>query len=280
MKNLKNVLIVINDRKSQAKSIAEDLEKELKNRQIGFSTIYSTKLDDPAREEIQKPQIIFTIGGDGTFIYAARKFFGWEIPILGINAGRLGFLMEIGAEKIGSMLDDIVAEKANFMSRMMLEINVLSAGKETAVLHALNEIVISKGDLSRMIDIELYIEDNLLSRYRADGAIIATPTGSTAYNLSAGGPILLPDMDAFIATPICPHSLGVRPVVIGGSRELTLKIRSSDVETHLTADGQEHKTLQMEDRIVIRKCAQPIRMLYFGEARFFNTLREKLGWNL
>ena len=129
MKNLKNVLIVINDRKSQAKSIAEDLEKELKNRQIGFSTIYSTKLDDPAREEIQKPQIIFTIGGDGTFIYAARKFFGWEIPILGINAGRLGFLMEIGAEKIGSMLDDIVAEKANFMSRMMLEINVLSAGK-------------------------------------------------------------------------------------------------------------------------------------------------------
>jgi len=224
--------------------------------------------------------LIFTIGGDGTFIYAARTFLHLEVPFVGINAGRLGFLMDISVDEIEMALDEIVEGSAKCVKRMLLDVQVHRVNQEICSFQALNEVVIAKGTLSRMIDIHMRVNETDFSDYRADGVIISTPTGSTAYNLSAGGPILTPEMEALVITPICPHSLNIRPVVSSSSSRLELWEKSTDGNTLLTIDGQENLSLEQGDVVRICRSKHSIYTYYLKDNDFFKTLRNKLGWHL
>lgn len=296
--NLENVLIVINPKKESTPGILEELKRELSKRNIDFYEVSTTYFQLKSKEEIlsdfddayrhRKYQMIFTIGGDGTFLYTARTFSVFDLPIVGINAGRLGFLTEVLPERISEVLDKIQNGTAKFTKRFLLKASLFREEKIIADLIALNDMVISRGRFSRLVEVDVRVHDqddeksegNFLSGYRADGVIISSPIGSTAYNLSAGGPILMPNTEALVITPISPHTLGVRPVVVGIRRMIELTIPKSGADLKLTADGQENLELTAGDTVCVEKSDRCISMYYEGDENFFMTLREKLGWHL
>lgn len=287
MNIVKNTLIVFNDKKPRINQIVAKLISILEKRNIASLIVPPAHLklnnqeiisDFDARYKHKDYQLIFAVGGDGTFLYTARTFLPFDIPLVGINAGRLGFLMEIMPDKMESAVDKLLNGEINFAHRMMLNIKVRRKKKPIAEFFALNEVVISRGVMSRMVDIDVSVNNDHFSNYRADGVIVATATGSTAYNLSAGGPILTPTTEGFIITPICPHTLGVRPIIMDSNKELHLKVLTKDMEIDLTIDGQEKLCLKESDSITISKSKKSIQMYYFGDNNFYKTLREKLGW--
>ncbi len=287
MKKVKDVLIVFNDKKKHIKKIVGDLMNVLEERNISYFIVPPAHLELKNHEIItdfddrykhKDYQLIFAIGGDGTFLYTARTFHPFKIPLVGINAGRLGFLMEIKPSHIKDAIDRILNDHVEFIERMILDIRVTRNGKDICQFSALNEVVISRGAFSRMVDIDVNIDKIHFSKYRADGVIVSTPTGSTAYNLSAGGPILTPKTEAFIITPICPHTLGVRPIIIHSDKVLEFEVVTPELESDLTIDGQEKTGVCVGDKITIKKSENSVVMYYFGDYNFYNTLREKLGW--
>ena len=224
----------------------------------------------------QMAQVVLVIGGDGTMLRAARTVYGREIAILGINQGYLGFLTEIEVEQLAESLEQLLQGAYTVERRMMLTAQVYRNGVCIADVSALNDLVVTKGALSRIIKMELYLEDKLVEKYHVDGLIFYTPTGSTGYSLSANGPIVYPNMDLCIVTPICPHSLIARPLIFSPEHTLTLRLDANNAPAMLTVDGQNGVELKQGDWIQISKAEHDTYLLVLEKRNFFAVLREKL----
>lgn len=222
--------------------------------------------------------LLIVLGGDGTMLSAARLVAEKEIPLLGINLGGLGFITEINLSEMYDLLDDLLNERCIVEERMMIDASVFRSGKMLTHHTVLNDVVITKGALARIIDLKTTINRLYVSTFKADGLIIATPTGSTAYNLSAGGPILHPSMESFVITPICPHTLTNRPIVISCDSEISVSLESESEDVFLTLDGQVGLAIRRDDRVVIRKSPYRTKLLIPCERDYFQILREKLQW--
>ncbi len=288
MSNLHRVLIVHADYPRSVHATVKKICASLDRRSIGYDLHERLKMEfhrdqcaTPPAAELNRDayQLILAVGGDGTFLYAARSFLHWDLPLMGIHAGRLGYLMEIAPRDIERALDRLQAGDYHVSRRLVIEAQVRSAGLDRACFQALNDVVITRGAIARMIEISVMVEGQVLSHYRADGTIVSTPTGSTAYNLSSGGPILAPDVEALVITPICPHTLGVRPVVIGTDKKITFKIQTREGNTILAIDGQEGLDLGNGDEVCISLSPHRVTLFRLDTEDFFTTLREKLGWH-
>jgi NAD+ kinase len=223
-------------------------------------------------------QLLLVLGGDGTMLAAARLAAPRGIPILPINMGSLGFLTSFTVEELYPALEDTLAGRFSVSQRVMLSVELERAGKVIETQRVLNEVVINKGALARMIELELGIDAEFVCRYRADGLIVASPTGSTAYSLSAGGPIVHPGVESFIITPICPHTLSDRPVVVRDSSSIEIRLSGSTESVFLTLDGQKGIPLQATDRVRISRAKELLKLIQPPKKSYFEILRNKLKW--
>jgi NAD+ kinase len=221
-------------------------------------------------------EFIFSVGGDGTFLHSVVNIRNFDIPVIGVNSGRLGFLADISADQINNALTDIFEHRYSVIRRSMLQVDF--EGRESLEFNfALNEMTVLKTDNSSMINISVYVNNVLLNNYWADGLIIATPTGSTAYSLSVGGPILTPDSENFVITPLAPHNLTVRPIVVPDNSEIVLKVEGRGTN-YLTSLDFRSETVELSTKIKVKKAGFMLKTLQLPEHPFFNTLRNKLMW--
>ncbi|HUP38493.1 MAG TPA: NAD(+)/NADH kinase [Vicinamibacterales bacterium] len=230
----------------------------------------------------QHVDLIVVLGGDGTLLGTAGRIAKaqTDIPILGVNFGSLGFLTEVTLPEIFTSLDSAVNGTANIEERMMLHVTVEAAGRRVADRIVLNDVVVTQGALSRIIELSVSVDGESMMRIKADGLIIATPTGTTAYSLSAGGPIVHPQVDGLTITPIAPHTLTNRPVVVAGSSEIRIQplIRDEQSEVFATFDGQSLTPLKSEHIVTVRRAERPLRLIRASSRGYFQVLREKLKW--
>jgi NAD+ kinase len=223
-------------------------------------------------------EMIVVLGGDGTLLSVGRQVWDRNIPILGVNLGGLGFLTEITLDELYSVLERVLRDDFEINERETLKAGVIRRGKRIVEFIVLNDAVINKGALARIIDLETTINGEYLSTFRSDGLIISTPTGSTAYNLSAGGPIVYPSLHTIIITPICPHTLTIRPIIIPDDVKIRALLKSRDEEVTLTLDGQQGFTLEFEDVVEVGKAEGRILLIKSPYRHYFELLREKLKW--
>lgn len=233
-----------------------------------------------SRHELsQRCDLAIVVGGDGTMLGAARSLAETGTPLLGINLGRLGFLTDISPDEIHERLSEILAGQYDEELRSLLHAEVIRDEKVIHAGNALNDVVIHKWDIARMIELDTTINDRFIYSLRADGLIISTPTGSTAYALSGGGPILEPNLPAFILVPICPHTLSNRPVVVDENASIDLTVRGSGTDqAQITCDGQTNYSLLPGDRIQIQRLPHQLRLIHPTGHDHFNTMRKKLRW--
>lgn len=280
---MKTVGLVLNSKKKNTLEVADKLVKWFKSKGI--------KIKKPAQIENLKNQeylttaygelaesvdFIVVLGGDGTLLNTARAVAEYQIPLLGINMGFLGFLAEVELNDLYVSLDRLLLGEYFIEERMMLECSVMRDNVQVGEFVALNDIVVTKGAFSRMISLDAFVDDHYVATYPADGIIIASPTGSTAYSLSAGGPIVSPEMDLMLITPICPHTLYSRPLVICPQQFIKIKLRSAMAEVMLTVDGQNGYKLQQHDEILVKKAMWKTKLIRLKEKTFYDILRQKL----
>jgi NAD+ kinase len=225
-----------------------------------------------------KPQLVIVLGGDGTLLSVARIFAASGTPILSVNLGHLGFLTEVRLSELYATLEGWCANCHTVEARAMLHAELVRNGESCKSFEALNDIVVTKGEIARMGDFAVEMDGRFVARFRADGVIVSTPTGSTAYTLAANGPILTPDVDAMVVTPICPHLLTLRPIVVRGDAELLVRIEGVPTRTLLTVDGQTAVELERGDEVRCRKSAYTVNLVRLTEGGFFEALRNKLSW--
>ncbi len=231
------------------------------------------------RSEIPRlVDVVVVLGGDGTMLSAARLVAETGVPLLGVNLGGLGFITEVNRAEMYTAMETLLKGECSVEERMMIEADVIRRGEVIASYTVLNDVVITKGALARIIDLETYIDHTYVTTFKADGLIISTPTGSTAYSLSAGGPILHPAMNSVVLTPICPHTLTNRPIVISCNCliEVSLGLYSEDV--YLTLDGQVGLSIRKDDLIEVKKSPHRTKLLIPCERDYYQVLREKLRW--
>lgn len=230
------------------------------------------------REELPEgADLVIVLGGDGTLLSAARVVAGCNIPLFAVNLGQLGFLTAIRVEDLYPELERALRGEHRIGRRRMVDCELLRDGEIFGAYSALNDVVITKSELARMIDLDAHVDNHFVAAYKADGLIIATPTGSTAYSLSAGGPVIFPSVNAFCITPICPHMLTNRPVIVPDSSVIQILNHGED-RTYLTIDGQVGEPLSKGDRIVCRSSPKTIQLIRPPKMLFFDVLREKLKW--
>ena len=222
---------------------------------------------------------IFVLGGDGTFLSAVRWIGDQNIPVIGVKFGEVGFLAETVEENLFSAAEAVLNNQFNIEPRMRLVVKVLRKEKELARETVFNDIVINKGALARLAHIETYINDHYLTTYSADGLIVATPTGSTAYSLAAGGPIIHPAVPGILMTPICPFTLTIRPLIIPDSSSIKIRLGKKSSDIMLTFDGQVGLEINEEDTIIIRKSLYPVKMITLPGQQYFDVLKAKLRWS-
>jgi NAD+ kinase len=222
--------------------------------------------------------VILVFGGDGTFLGVAREACKYGTPILGINLGGLGFLTEVTVEELYPMMERIIDGDYEVEDRQMLITSIRRGKKNIGTYEVLNDVVINKGALARIIDLAIYIEDSHVTTYKADGIILATPTGSTAYSLSAGGPIVHPGIPVTIITPICPHTLTNRPLVVSSKMKVEIKVTTQEPDTYLTLDGQIGLRLKTGDLIEVKRTDTSVKLIKSPFRDFFSILKTKLMW--
>lgn len=269
--------------KFDATSLTKELIDRLK--EMGFQAylpqheaglIGMAELGKPLCDWLSGAKFIMVLGGDGTLLAAARLTASCGKPLLGINLGHLGFLTEIEVSDLFEELPSFLAGDFVIEERIMLEANIIRADNSRERLIAMNDAVISKGPFARLIRIETYVNDSFVACYPADGLIVATPTGSTAYSLSAGGPVVNPNLDVLVVTPICPHTFYARPIVL--SKDEVVKIRFFDGrETVLTLDGQEGYKLDPQDEVIVKRAPETVRLMRKPSWSFYEVLRRKLA---
>lgn len=228
-------------------------------------------------ELIEYADLIIVFGGDGTFLKTARDFANEDIPILGVNLGSLGFLTDIMLNELESSLKKLINKDYKIEERMILKGEVIRKGEVVKDTIAINDLVINKGSFSRIINLETYINDEYLGTYPGDGLIIACPTGSTAYSLSAGGPIVNPELDSLIITPICPHTLHSRSIVAKDDQEIKVKVSADHEDIMLTVDGQEFFSLSDNDMVRINKSDLVVKLIKLDGYNFYQILRSRLN---
>ena len=223
-----------------------------------------------------KLDLLIVLGGDGTLLGIARDINGrYDVPILGVNIGNLGFLSSIEIQDFGEALNKIKNGHYTIQNRILLECTMLN-DENNEKGKALNDVVIARGTLSRMVKFEVFIDNKLYYRFKGDGIIIATPTGSTGYSFSAGGPFIYPDVDVITLTPICPHTRGMQPIVLKSSSEILIKAENYNGEIYLTFDGQEAKQINDNTSIIIKKSDYLAKIMLFDNYDYFNVLRQKI----
>jgi NAD+ kinase len=226
----------------------------------------------------QSADLILVLGGDGTMIATARMIGDAKVPVLGINYGGLGYLAEFRIEELFSALESILAGDYKLDRRLMLEVELRRGPKLVTHNRVLNDVVVNKSALARIIQIETHLDGQFVNSFRADGLIVSTPTGSTAYNLSAGGPIIYPSMNAVVITPICPFTLSNRPIVVPDDSLIEVRLLTEKEEVALTLDGQVGFPMQVGDRLSIRKSVTSFNLVQPTNRNYFDVLRDKLKW--
>jgi NAD+ kinase len=280
---VKKIGIVVKE-DAQATKKADELENWLRSKDIDVIR----KENLPPRRRIADRDkscapsdllYIFVLGGDGTFLSAVRWIGDQNIPIIGVKFGEVGFLAETVEENLFSAAEAVLNKKFNTEPRMRLLVKVIREGKELASETVLNDIVINKGTLARLAHIETYINDHYLTTYSADGLIVATPTGSTAYSLAAGGPIIHPAVAGILMTPICPFTLTNRPLIIPDSASIKIRLGKKSSDIMLTFDGQAGLEINEDHTIIIRKGSYPVKMITLPGQHYFDVLKAKLRWS-
>jgi len=236
--------------------------------------------DNVEREQMasRKPDLVVVLGGDGTLLAAARAFAHTGTPLLSVNLGALGFLTEVPLSDLYTTLQAWCDGTAAIETRSMMHAELFCGGKPTRQWDALNDVVVAKGTIARMADFAVEIDGQPVATFRADGVILSTPTGSTAYNLSAHGPIVMPTVNAMLVTPICPHLLTIRPIVVPGESAISVRVVGVPNQTYLTVDGQEAVPMQVGDQVHCRRSQSSVRLLRLQPNGLFNVLRSKLKW--
>lgn len=276
---MKKVCVIANAGKNKAEEIAEQVSSFFCQRGIESSVIFEDFSEQVSycRELTEGAECAVVLGGDGTLIRAAGRLAAQKIPVIGINIGNLGFLTgaEYGAAE--PALEALVSGDYRIEERMMLEVSVGDRVFDTA----LNDAVITRSGFSRIIGVSIFVNDKLVCTYRGDGVIIATPTGSTGYNLSAGGPVVVPTTELILITPICPHSLSARGILVSGEDEVRLVVQEGKKTQHeeafVTVDGQNAKKLAAEDQVIIRRSGNKAYFVQLNDHSFFDVLHKKLG---
>ncbi|MBW1641228.1 MAG: NAD(+)/NADH kinase [Deltaproteobacteria bacterium] len=271
-------IIVKADKNANKK--ADELEKWLQSKGIGV-----------VREESAPPNknqpgsapsdlsCIFVLGGDGTFLAAVRWVGDMDIPIVGVKFGEVGFLAETTEENLFQVAQKILKNEFTTEPRMRLLIKIIRDKKEAVSETVLNDVVINKGALARLTHIKTYVDDTFLTTYNADGLIVSTPTGSTAYSLSAGGPIVHPAVRGIIMTPICPFTLTNRPLIIPDTASIKIRLKKKSSDIMLTFDGQSGLEITEKDTIIIQKGSHPVNLITFPDQQYFDVLKAKLRWS-
>ena len=226
----------------------------------------------------EQPALAIVLGGDGSILHAAKDVSSKQVPVVGVNLGKLGFLASISPDQLSQAFQDVVAGNCTIVEHLMLRCSVIRDGETIASTIGLNEAAIVRGAPFAILDIDLFVDGQLATTYSCDGLIISTPVGSTAYNLSAGGPILRKSLDAFVISPLSPHSLTVRPVVDSADRIMEMQIHGGTADTAVTVDGQVLANITELDRIQVARAAETFRMVEVAGQNDYQTLREKLDW--
>jgi NAD+ kinase len=280
MRTIKKVGIVIKPHAPRIESILTELEAYLESRGLAclMEDVAAAKLGKtggvPRSVIAEETDLIIVLGGDGTLLSIAHLAACRDVPVMGVNLGNLGFLTEVPLQEMILTLDTLLAEDINIISPRML----LQSEFKGKIDFCLNDVVINKGAVARMIQFKIWIDDREVETMRADGLIIATPTGSTAYSLSAGGPILQPLIPAVLLTPICPHTLTFRPTVISSESRIRIQLLASEEEVYLTLDGQRGGPMAKNDMVEVRRANCELRLVSSPKRGYFDLLREKLGW--
>jgi NAD+ kinase len=267
------ILLFGNKKKAKVKDTMKELEAWLKER------VETTTYD--LAEEVRGPfsaDMAIALGGDGTFLRTSRYVSPHEIPVLGVHLGTFGFLSELTPEDMYAYLEKILEGRYQLATRMLLKCQLVRKGEVIKETLGVNDAVISRASLSRLISVKLFINEEAITTYSCDGLVISTPLGSTAHSLAAGGPILSPGMDAFIISPICPHALTNRPLVISGDSRIEMEPSTEGVEMGLTVDGQVYENLLSGDRVKIERAGVRLRIVDARIRSFYEVLREKLAW--
>jgi NAD+ kinase len=276
-REIRKVLIVINSRKDDVQNVVRSIQEFARARNM--ETVSLDFANHSKRENLSDADLAITLGGDGTLLSCARMLAERAVPILAVNMGDFGFITEVSKSELIDTWEKFLDGRLGVSERLMLSVAVHRDGKEMASFVGLNEAVIGIKGISRMIRLKIYLSDTYMGRYRADGVIVATPTGSTAYSMAAGGPILHPEMEAFILTPICPFTLSNRPTVVPATEILRIEVEEPQkVETVLTIDGQESLPLLPRDSLLVRRATHKARIVHTDKRTFYEVLRRKLNW--
>ena len=282
MNALKKIGLVIKS-DAKAKKKAAELERWLHSRKIEIVRKKTTESGQKnAAGSLKAPSdldYIFVLGGDGTFLSAVRWIGDQDIPILGIKFGEVGFLAEIAEENLYSAAEKVLKGDFILRPRMRLSVKVRRRNEILAQETILNDVVINRGALARLAHIETYIDDHYLTTYSADGLIVATPTGSTAYSLAAGGPVIHPAVPGIILTPICPFTLTNRPLIVPQSANIKIRLTKGSSDIILTFDGQKGLEIDDRDEIVIQKGPHSIQLITLPDRQYFDILKNKLKWS-
>ncbi len=265
------VLIIGDPQKEGAVDLAQRLKKTLEPR-VDFLGIKLKRTYKPIEA---KPDLLIVLGGDGSILAASHRLGRRRIPVLGVNLGRIGFLSAVAPERVDVILEQVLAGEAICEQRAMMAFEVRRGGESVLDSHILNEVVVSRAEGASMIEVDLIDDRRPVCTYNGDGVIVSTATGSTAYNLAAGGPILSPRLDAVVITPLAPYMLGVRPLVLPSDRTFTLRVHRAGT---LTADGHLKERLQPDDRIRVRPSRRLLYLIADPQNRFYARLRSKLHW--
>lgn len=283
MKRPERVGVVLKHTSGEAVELGRQLLVELER--LGIEAVVDSESAEPlgrsdlvSRADLAAAtDLVVVLGGDGTLLSVTRNDVG-QTPILGVNLGTLGFLTEHSVDRLFPLLHAALDGELNIEERQRLQVTVERPGQDMISRRALNDVVINKSALARMVVLSVHVDDAYLSRFKADGLIIATPTGSTAYNLSAGGPIVYPTVGVVLVTPICPHALTNRPIALPLESVIDIRLEGQSEEVYLTLDGQEGFPLTTRDLVRIQPCREPVRLVADPGRSYFHVLHRKLKW--
>lgn len=274
---MRNAYLLMHPNRTDQFTIAEQIVSVLHAQGLTVSTepwLEKALADGALFDHVHKPEFIIAVGGDGTFLSAVQLALEWDVPLLGINTGHIGFLIEVSLDQLEEICTRLKADDYAIESRMTLD--VLRNGETMKT--ALNDVVISRAGYARLITVKASVENDLVARYKADGLIISTPTGSTGYSLSAGGPIVYPGVDCILLSPICPHSLQHRPVVADASQVITIELDCEpDQQVQLDVDGRILCKLELCEKITVKRSEKTVKLIRFGTQSFFHRIRDKLS---
>ena len=255
---------------------------EARNLRVSLDRVAARYLDRQGgfdRQDLPEAfDLMIVLGGDGTLLSVARGIGSSDVPVLAVNLGGLGFMMTTGPEELDDHLDRVLAGDFHAQCRTVLRVEIVREGELIGSYRALNDVVVNKAAVARLLLLDAYVDDEFVCSYRADGLIVSTPTGSTAYSLAAGGPVIFPSVEAICVTPICPHTLTNRPVVLPETSTIEVVIQRGDNDSYLTVDGQVGLYLRLHDRIRVSSADHQVRIVQPRKPAFFDVLRHKMKW--